>query len=362
MKMNVYIIVFGIIVVIIIAALASTFFFNQSSLPSPQQNISLSSLKNYGPAPNIQGISGWINSAPLNLTQFRGKVVIVDFWTYSCINCIRSIPYLNAWYKEYGGNNGLVIIGVSTPEFQFEHNYTNVKNAVEKDGIMYPVALDNNYSTWTAYNNEYWPADYIIDKNGDIRYEVFGEGGYNTTQQVIVELLKNAGYNVSDNMTLPASTTNFSLVRSPEMYLGYQEIETGRTDVLGNPQGYIPNNAVNYTATNISQGNTVYLEGAWYDANYSIVSESNNSKLFLVYDAKNLNVVASGNTSITVKIDGKPANQSFIGTDGKIVNGTDYVTINQSRLYDLINAPSYGIHEIEIDAHKGFHVYTFTFG
>ena len=121
---------------------------------------------------------------PLNITQLKGKVVLIDFWTYSCINCIRSIPHLNAWQREYGGN-GLVIIGVSTPEFQFEHNYSNVYAAVKKFNITYAVALDNNYSTWDAYGNEYWPAEYLIDKNGDIRYASFGEGDYNTTENVI---------------------------------------------------------------------------------------------------------------------------------------------------------------------------------
>src|SRR5271157_3232831 len=135
MKINIYLLVFGAVVVLIILAALSSFLVNTTA---PARNISLSSLQNYGPAPNIQGISGWINSAPLNLTQLRGKVVLVDFWTYSCINCIRSIPYLNAWQSKYG-ENGLVIIGVSAPEFQFEKNYTNVKNAVKTDGILYPV-------------------------------------------------------------------------------------------------------------------------------------------------------------------------------------------------------------------------------
>ena len=191
MKMNVYIIVFGLIAVIVVLAAISSFLIQ----PAPASNVSLANLQNYGPAANIQGISAWINSPPLNMSQLKGKVVIVDFWTYSCINCIRTIPFLNALEKEYG-KYGLVIIGVSTPEFQFEHNLTNVENAVKMFNITYPVALDNNYSTWEAYNNHYWPADYFVDKNGNIRYESFGEspGAFNQTQQVVRELLKNANY------------------------------------------------------------------------------------------------------------------------------------------------------------------------
>jgi thiol-disulfide isomerase/thioredoxin len=179
--LNLYLVVFGIVATIVVVAALSTLLFNQNA---SAKNVSLANLQNLGPAPNIQGISAWINSLPLNISQLKGKVVLVDFWTYSCINCIRAIPHLNAWYNEYG-KDGLVIIGVSTPEFQFEHNYSNVLTAVRKFGIEYPVALDNNYSTWDAYNNEYWPADYLIDANGNIRYVSLGEGGYNQTEQVI---------------------------------------------------------------------------------------------------------------------------------------------------------------------------------
>ncbi len=144
----------------------------------------------------------------------------MDFWTYSCINCIRTIPYLNAWESKYG-NNGLVIIGVHTPEFQFEHNYSNVEAAVKKFNIKYPVALDNNYSTWDAYGNEYWPADYLIDANGDIRYESIGEGNYNVTEAAIRELLVSAGYTVPSNLTNLTSNYNLSQIGTPELYLGW---------------------------------------------------------------------------------------------------------------------------------------------
>lgn len=205
MKTSIYLLVFGAVAVLVLLAALSSLAAPQSS---PKTNISLANLPNYGPAPNIQGIAAWINSPPLNMTQLRGNVVLVDFWTYSCINCIRSIPHVEAWEKEYG-NDGLVIIGVSTPEFQFEHNYTNVLNAVKQFGITYPVALDNNYSTWEAFNNHYWPADYVIDKNGNIRDEQFGEGNYNQTEAIIRELLVNAGYTIPNQLTNSSLGINF---------------------------------------------------------------------------------------------------------------------------------------------------------
>ncbi|MGH7234681.1 MAG: cytochrome c biogenesis protein/redoxin, partial [Candidatus Saccharimonadales bacterium] len=151
------------------------------------------------PAPQFVGLTNWINSKPLNLAKLNGKVVLVDFWTFSCINCIRTLPYLEKWYAAYH-DRGLVIVGVNTPEFAFEHNPANVRAAVTKFGIKYPVALDNNYDTWNAYNNDSWPADYLIDKQGNIRYVSQGEGDYNITEEAIQELL-----GIKAPLTTPAS-------------------------------------------------------------------------------------------------------------------------------------------------------------
>jgi thiol-disulfide isomerase/thioredoxin len=353
MKINSYLVVFGIIGALILAALVSTIVFNKSISAN---NVSLSALPDLGPAPAIQGISGWINSQPLNLSQLRGKVVLVDFWTYSCINCIRSIPHLNAWYNEYGGN-GLVIIGVHTPEFLFEHSYTNVVSAVQRFGIKYAVALDNNYSTWDAYENRYWPADYLVDKNGDIRYVTFGEGNYNQTGQVIRELLVNAGYSVPSNMTSVPIGVNFSQIGTPEIYLGYA---TAR-EAIGNAQGFAQNQTVDYRPQNISQNNTVYLSGSWYDAPDSLVAV-NDSRIFLVYKADKVNVVAGGNSVISIRLDGENLSQSALGSDAHISGGRAVVNVSASRLYNVVSTPSYGWHIVEIDAGPGFRIYTFTFG
>jgi thiol-disulfide isomerase/thioredoxin len=363
MKVNLYVAVFGIVALLVIIAAVSTLFFNQGAQSQSQQNTTLG---NYGPAPNFQGISAWINSNPLNISKLRGKVVLVDFWTYSCINCIRTIPFLNALQSVYG-NDGLVIVGVSTPEFGFEHNYSNVYNAVQRFGIGYPVALDNNYSTWDAYNNHYWPADYIVNKNGEIVYESFGESptSFNQTQAIVRSLLESAGYSLPPSITNVTDALNFSQAISPEMYFGWQELESGRTNYFGNLQGFSPDNTSYYSFTNISQTDTIYLSGAWYNAPDSMIAESNDSKIFIVYRAKDVNVVASGNggeSNITVLLNGTVPSQDYLGSDVKILTGGAVAEINTSRLYNLVSAPSYGVHELEINASPGFRIYTFTFG
>jgi thiol-disulfide isomerase/thioredoxin len=363
MKVNIYLLVFGIITAIIIVAALSVLFFNKNLAAT---NVSLSNLKNYGPASPIQGIAAWINSAPINISALRGKVAIVDFWTYSCINCIRTIPFLNALERTYG-DDGLVIIGVHTPEFQFEHNLTNVENAVKKFNISYAVALDNNYSTWDAYGNEYWPADYIIDKNGDIRYENFGESptDFNLTQQVVRELLMNASYTLPSEGVNVSDALNFSQQISPEMYLGYEELESGRTDYIGNSQEIVPNSTTNYTIKNLSQEYPIYLSGKWFNAPDSMIAESNNSKIILFYRAKDVNFVASGNggtSNVTILLNGTVPSTGYLGSDVKLHNGAAGIEVNISRLYNAVSAPSYGWHVLEINATPGFRIYTFTFG
>lgn len=364
MKISIYVIVFAVIVAVIAIAAVSSFVFNKNFTTT--KNVTLSNLTNYGQAPNIRGISAWINSPPLNITKLKGKVVVVDFWTYSCINCIRTIPFLNALQNEYG-NDGLVIIGVHTPEFQFEHNLTNVQNAVKRFNITYAVALDNNYSTWDAYSNQFWPADYIIDKNGTIRYESFGESptDFNQTQQVIRELLVQAGYTIPANGVSVKDAINFTQNISPEMYLGYEELESGRTNYIGDLQGIQPNETTNYTIRNISTQYPIYLSGEWYNAPDSMIATSNNSRIILFYRAKSVNIVASGNNgvaNITILLNGTIPQTNYIGSDVKISGNSAKIQVSNSRLYNLISGPSYGVHELEINATPGFRIYTFTFG
>jgi thiol-disulfide isomerase/thioredoxin len=358
MKINAYVAVFGIIGIIVVAAAVS-------SLVSPPGQASAtagaSRLPSLGKAPDFVEISAWINSPPLNLSQLKGRVVLVDFWTYSCINCIREIPYLNAWYAKYG-RDGLTVVGVHTPEFQFERNYSNVLAAVKSLGIKYPVALDNNYSTWNVYGNEYWPSEYVIDQNGMIRHTQIGEGDYNETETVIRELLQSAGYSVgsgSVSSSVNATAVNFSKIGTPEIYVGYNTIR----GPIGNPQGFSPEHVVNYTIGGALQNNTVYFSGRWYNANDSMIAAGNDSKAFLIYDAKAVNIVAQGNSStIEVNLDGGNLPMSYLGSDMVLKGNVASVDITMARLYNLVDAPSYGWHEIEIMAQPGFRLYTFTFG
>jgi cytochrome c biogenesis protein CcdA/thiol-disulfide isomerase/thioredoxin len=182
------------------------------------------SLPDLGPAPPLDGAVQWLNSAPLSLKSLRGKVVLVDFWTYSCINCLHALPYVKAWEAKYR-DQGLVVIGVHTPEFAFEHDAGNVTRALKRLGVVYPVALDNNYAVWNAFNNEYWPAHYFIDAKGHVRYEHFGEGEYAKSEQVIRTLLREAGQQARDGAAQgrgagAAQAADMADIRTPEPHLG----------------------------------------------------------------------------------------------------------------------------------------------
>jgi thiol-disulfide isomerase/thioredoxin len=358
MKRNAYVIVFGIVAIVVVAAAVSTLFISQGS---GQTIGNLSTLPNYGTAQDFQGIAAWINSPPLHISQLHGKVVLVDFWTYSCINCIRTIPYLNAWYNEYG-NNGLVIVGVHTPEFTFEKNYSNVLTAVTNFGIKYPVALDSNYGTWNAYGNQYWPADYVIDANGTIRYKQLGEGDYNGTEAVIRELLQSAHYSVPSETaynTVSGTNVDFSQIGTPELYVGYA---TARQPI-GNAQGFSPGQVVDYTIQGGLQRNYVYFTGDWYNANDSMIAAGKDARVYLLYDAKVVNIVAQGNdTLIVVSLDGSPPSETFLGKDLSLTGGSASAYVGMARLYNIVNGPSYGEHEVVITASPGFRLYTFTFG
>ncbi len=327
------IIVFGIIAVVVVAG--------SFLISIPQIGQINSSLPNLGPAPELTGIKGWINSEPINITSLKGKVVLVDFWTYSCINCIRTLPYLRSWHEKYSPK--LVIIGVHTPEFEFEKDYNNVKAAVEKYGLKYAIAQDNDYATWKAYGNRYWPRKYLIDKEGNIRFDHIGEGGYEETENAIQQLL-----DMKAGMTNISSDVKFDEIGTPELYLGYQFARVQ----LGNPEGFIPGGIVNYQAVNATKANAIYLSGPWKSEADRMISFG--SSLFLMFKAKDVNIVAGGNSTIAVSIDGNPA----AGQD--VEEGI--AKIEGHRLYNIVEGKDYNIHKLQIDAEPGFELYTFTFG
>ncbi|MEK6842903.1 MAG: redoxin domain-containing protein, partial [Candidatus Micrarchaeota archaeon] len=212
-------------------------------------------------APEIVGISNWINSKPLSLESLKGKVVLVDFWTYSCINCQRTLPYLRGWHEKYQ-KDGLVIIGVHTPEFEFEKNLENVNSAVLKAGVTYPVAMDNDYSTWKAYKNNYWPRKYLIDVNGKIRYDHIGEGGYEETEMMIQKLLLERIDGLKFNGTAASKIleqTPANRGQTPETYAGYGFAR----GLLGNEEGFKPDEIVDYVLPGKIPIGAIALEGKW---------------------------------------------------------------------------------------------------
>ena len=323
----------------------------------------------YQMAKEIVGPTGFVNSpnssssASFTLSQFTGnKVVLLDFWTYSCINCERTLPYLNAWYQKYK-DYGFEIVGVHTPEFQFEKVYSNVTAAVERYGVHYPVALDSDMGTWNAYNNQYWPAEYLINIDGYVVHHGIGEGNYAETEQAIQAALKERDRvlglpdNVPTGLVDPANAVNVSAggVQSPETYFGAE-----RNEYLANGSRGVAGAQV-LTAPTLSDipANLLYLSGSWnftgqYAENVGTSSQST-SKIFYTYNAKNMYFVAAANSAVApngVKIN--------VILDG-VSQGTQ--TIQANMLYDLIKGTAYGRHTVEIDVEgPGLEAYTFTFG
>ncbi len=295
------------------------------------------------PAPQFTGLTNWINSPPLTLSNLRGQVVLVDFWTYSCINCIRTLPYLEKWYQTYH-NQGLVIIGVNTPEFAFEHVPGNVAAAVRKFGIAYPVALDNNYATWDAYNNDSWPADYLIDRSGDIRYVATGEGDYPTTERAIQELL-----GINHSLVTPTSNVPVAADQTPETYFGTNRAQS----YVGSPS--LVNGSANFSPTQPSPDQWT-LSGKWKISGESITSEGPGSQLVASVVAKDVYLVASGAGSVHVGLD--PGSSSDFGNDAP----EGLVAVAASRLYHIVSRPQSASITVTLTVPTGVTLYTFTFG
>ncbi len=318
-------------------------------------------------APEFVGITSYINSKGTKLSDLKGKVVLVDIWTYSCINCIRTLPYLVDWNQKYS-DKGLVIVGVHSPEFEFEKNIDNVKQAVTRFGIKYPVLLDNNRETWNAYQNSYWPRKYLVDSEGYIRYDHIGEGGYRETEnairQLLTERLNQQGTEIADINQTKLSTpqtqsVDFNQIRTPELYFGYQFAR----DQLGNIEGFSPEKTVNYTipASNLNP-NIIYLQGPWKNNADSMELVGTNGSIKLAYSAKSVNIVAGGKGQLSVKADSKDINISNT-LKGNDLDAEGKLNIDGQRLYNVANETNYGNHEIEINAKGiGFKIYTFTFG
>jgi cytochrome c biogenesis protein CcdA/thiol-disulfide isomerase/thioredoxin len=295
-------------------------------------------LNDYGKAPNFTGISDWLNTAPLSIGDLRGKVVLIDFWTYSCINCLRTLPHLEEWDRAYR-SKGLVIVGVHTPEFGFEHDLGNVTAATKRLGVRYPVALDNGYKTWNAYSNQFWPAEYLVDQNGDVRHIHFGEGDYSGTEHDIRLLLRAGGDSRLPTVRSEPNTTPTGDI-TPESYLGYFRIE--RYD--GNPLS--ADVEANYQLpTKLPRDHFAY-GGRWTVESEKIVAGPD-AKLRLHYHARTVNLVLGGHGLVAVVVNGK-------------MQGA--IRVDQDRLYTLVAGKKTTDGELDLMFTPGVQAYAFTFG
>ncbi|MEO7128736.1 MAG: cytochrome c biogenesis protein DipZ [Rhodoferax sp.] len=317
-----------------------------------------------GTLPSLSGAVEWLNSPPLTREALKGKVVLVDFWTYSCINCLRTLPYVRAWADKYK-DQGLVVIGVHSPEFAFEKNTDNVRHAVAKLKIDYPVAIDNNYAIWRAFNNEYWPADYFIDAEGHIRHHAFGEGDYQESERVIQELLRQAGQThvptgfVSVDGSGVEAPPDMSNIQSPETYIGYD-----RAQNFISPGGEVHDVPHAYTAA-APQLNEWALSGNWTIGGQHAGLNEGGGSITYRFHARDLNLVLgtpSGSKPIRfrVTIDGMAPGANH-GTDDD-ADGQGVVT--GQRLYQLVRqtgAISNRTFQIQF-LESGLQAYAFTFG
>jgi cytochrome c biogenesis protein CcdA/thiol-disulfide isomerase/thioredoxin len=335
----------------------------------------------YKKAPELTGLHGYINTpqsagqaAPITIGEFKGaKVVLIDIWTYSCINCKRTLPYVKAWYDKYA-NKGLEIIGVHTPEFAFEKALKNVEEAIRDEGIRYPVVLDNDYATWNAFGNQYWPRKYLIDIDGYIVYDHAGEGSYDETEAAIQQALReraarlHLSFDTQMPLSKPEGTTeaDFQQIGSPETYFG-----ASRNEFLGNGVKHATGPQSFEEPLSVAR-NTLYLIGPWDIAQEyaqtgaAVGGSAGSARIDYRYYAKNVYFVAGSDAKeieVEVLRDSKPLEAQSAGADVYFRDGRSYVRIGANKLYHLIGESGYGDHFLElVIPQPGLQAYTFTFG
>jgi thiol-disulfide isomerase/thioredoxin len=315
--------------------------------------------------PSLAGATGWINSAPLSPADLRGKVVLVDFWTYTCVNWLRTLPYIRAWAEKYK-NDGLVVIGVHSPEFEFEKNLENIRRAVKDMGIVYPVAIDSNHEVWRAFRNEAWPALYFIDAQGRMRHRYFGEGEYEESERLIQTLLVEAGSR-SVNRDLVSvqgrgleTAADWTTLKSPESYLSYE-----RTENFASAGGAVSGKPRVYSVPGRLTLNAWALSGDWTFARNAVVLNKANGRIVYRFHARDVNLVMGPATAgkpvrFRVLLDGRPAAISH-GTD---VDSQGNGTVAEQRTYQLIRQRQpIAERQFEIEfLDPGVEAFAFTFG
>ncbi|MGH9397018.1 MAG: redoxin family protein [Terriglobia bacterium] len=309
----------------------------------------------------------WLNSSSLTLEQLRGRVVLIDFWDYTCVNCLRTLPYIKEWDRRYRGM-GLAVIGVHAPEFHFARESSHVERAVKDLGLEYPVVLDNEYQIWQAYSNRCWPAKYLVDGNGYVRYYHFGEGAYRESEEAIQKLLREIDPSASPLAPMePLRTMDKPGARcvpvTPELYLGFKR---GR---LGNESGYASNEVKDYDAGADLAPDVAWLDGPWFASAESVEACPLNgrpSRLTVQFRGAELNLVMSppegGEGLADLTLDGKPLSAQEAGEDVAMRGGKSVVVVNRPRMYRLVkgNKVDSGLIELSTSS-PGLGAYAFTF-
>jgi thiol-disulfide isomerase/thioredoxin len=318
-----------------------------------------------GSLPSLAGATGWLNSPPLTAAGLRGKVVLVDFWTYTCINWLRTLPYLRAWAQTYQ-DHGLVVIGVHTPEFDVEHDLDNVRRAVRDLGVDYPVAVDSDYAIWTAFDNHYWPALYVVDAQGQVRHHRFGEGGYQQVEMILRQLLTEAGAGGIDQDLVSVDAggveapADWDSLWSPENYLGYE-----RTENFASPDGAVLGTRQVYAVPARLRLNHWAVAGDWTVNRQAIVLNQAEGRIAYRFHARDLHLVMAPTAPgspirFRVLLDGQPPGAAH-GVD---VDDQGNGTLTEPRLYQLVRQPGpIGERTFEVSfLDPGVAAYAFTFG
>ena len=313
--------------------------------------------------PDLVGIAHYLNTTPEELTEeIKDKVVLYDIWTYSCINCVRTLPYITAWNDKYA-DHGLLIVGIHSPEFEFEKDPKNVEMAIGKYGIKYPVVLDNDMETWKAFENNYWPRKYIADHEGYIRYDHIGEGDYQETEKIIQQLLEERSTSLGIEMTSNAPLVDIeefehSMFRTPELYFGYKFAQN--RNQLGSEEGFQPGKTISYSEPGNIDLHKFYLTGDWKNYNDSMEMISETGTIKLLYNAKEVNIVTENDAELEIFLDGKPIPTEYAGKD---ITSVNTLQVTEAGLYNIINSESSASHLMEIKVTgEGFQIFTFTFG
>ncbi|HIH16291.1 MAG TPA: redoxin domain-containing protein [Candidatus Diapherotrites archaeon] len=317
-------------------------------------------------APELVCSGQWLNSKPLTLQGLKGTVVLLDFLSYSCVNCIRTFPFLNQWYERYR-EQGLEIIGIHTPEFEFEKDAGNLEAALKTHGLRFPVMQDNDYLTWKAFHNNYWPRKFLLDRTGKIVYDHVGEGAYGETEKKMRELLEVKGRGLTGK---PAGQSLFAGLSEPltgELYVGYAR------GIIGNIEGYEPDHEIEYAEPEYREDGIVYVKGTWMSRaqymHHSRDTQGRNDFAWVRYTGRSANAVmgpAYGKRfTVFLEVDGHPLKKSEAGLDVSFdERGRSFVEVRQPRMYGLVGGGMpLGGHELKLVCDsREFCLYTFTFG